>query len=221
MPKIKKQTNQRTMLIPGEVVKRWLDSKGISCKGALHIGAHECEEQSFYKLIGITPEKTLWVEALQRKVDEMKAKGIPHIVQAVVTDKDGETVTFHVTNNVQSSSVLEFGTHEVHHAWVKNVEELTLQTTTIDTLFEQTDKNPANYTFWNLDIQGAELMALRGAQGSLAFAKAVYCEINTEEVYKGCARLPELDAFLESKGFRRVETKLTEFGWGDALYLRI
>lgn len=209
------------MLIPGETVKQWLDRYGLKTKGALHIGAHECEEQSFYSLLGVTPEKTLWVEALQRKVDEMKAKGVPHIVQAVMTDKDNQSVTFHVTNNVQSSSILPFGSHEIHHSWVKNVEELTLTTTTIDTLFERVDKNPANYTFWNLDIQGAELMALKGGQQSIPYANAIYCEINTEEVYKGCALLPALDAFLESKGFRRVETKLTEFGWGDALYLRI
>jgi FkbM family methyltransferase len=208
------------MLIPGQIVKHYLDCYKIQCKGALHIGAHECEEQGFYSMIGVTPEKTLWVEALQRKVDEMKAKGVPHIVQAVMTDKDGEEVTFHVTNNVQSSSILPFGTHEVHHAWVKNVEELKLKTTTIDRLFEDLDKNPANYTFWNLDIQGAELLALKGGQKALQYAKAVYCEINTEEVYKGCALLPELDSFLESNGFRRVETKLTEFGWGDALYIR-
>ncbi len=211
----------REMLIPGDVVKGWLDTHGIRCEGALHIGAHECEEQGFYSLIGVTPNTTIWVEALQRKVDEMKAKGIPTIVQAVMTDKDGEEVTFNVTNNVQSSSILPFGTHAKHHAWVKNVETLRLKTTTIDTLFKQLDKNPMNYTFWNLDIQGAELLALKGGQAAISFAKAIYCEVNTEEVYKGCARLHELDSFLESKGFRRVETKITEFGWGDALYLRI
>jgi anhydro-N-acetylmuramic acid kinase len=43
---------------------------------------------------------------------------------------------------------------------VRNVEKLKLKTTTIDTLFKQLDKNPMNYTFWNLDIQGAELLAL-------------------------------------------------------------
>jgi hypothetical protein len=63
-------------------------------------------------------------------------------------------------------------------------------------------------------------MALKGASQALQYAKALYLEVNTEEVYKGCAQLGEIDAFLEERGFTRVLTDITSHGWGDALYIR-
>jgi hypothetical protein len=52
-------------------------------------------------------------------------------------------------------------------------------------------------------------------------ADAIYAEVNTEEVYKGCGVLPDLDSFLESKGFKREMLSMTAYGWGDALYVRV
>lgn len=38
--------------------------------------------------------------------------------------------------------------------------------------------------------------------------------MNMQKVYKGCGQLPKLDAFLESKGFKREMISMTEQGWG-------
>jgi hypothetical protein len=78
-----------------------------------------------------------------------------------------------------------------------------------------------NLNFWNLDIQGAELMALKGATQALDFPKAIYIEINREELYKGCALVEELDRYLAVYGLKRIRTHMTEFNWGDALYLKV
>jgi len=139
----------------------------------------------------------------------------------VITDKDNELVQFHVSNNVQSSSVLEFGTHAKHYSNIKFIRHDELRTTTIDTFFENNKINPIKYNFWNFDIQGAEMLALIGAKHSLEYTKALYLEVNTEEVYKKCAILRDLDNFLGDIGFTRVETSMTKEGWGDALFLRI
>ena len=48
----------------------------------------------------------------------------------------------------------------------------------------------------------------------------IYAEVNTKELYAGCAQLPELDAWLDARGFKRVEISMTGWGWGDALYVR-
>jgi FkbM family methyltransferase len=208
------------MLIPGNKVIALLKAHGITVKGALHIGAHECEELPFYNTMGIPAEKIVWIDAMQNKVEEATRRRIPNVFQAVVTDKDDADVTFHVTNNVQSSSVLEFGSHAKHHPHVHFVHDLTLKTITIDTFFARNGLDATAYDFWNFDIQGAEMLALLGAEKALKVPKAVYLEVNTEEVYKGCATMDQIDAFLAPLGFRRVETKITEYGWGDALYLR-
>jgi hypothetical protein len=75
--------------------------------------------------------------------------------------------------------------------------------------------------FWNLDIQGKELDVLRSGEEFLVYADVIYCEVNTEEVYKGCGVLNDLDAFLNENGFQRIKTHMTNVGWGDALYVRV
>ena len=75
--------------------------------------------------------------------------------------------------------------------------------------------------FWNLDIQGVELSALRSAGHFIDSADAIYSEVNTEEVYKKCGLLSEMDYFLEEKGFVRKLTTMTDKGWGDALWIRV
>jgi FkbM family methyltransferase len=208
------------MLITDNEVIDALSQYSIQVKGALHIGAHECEESTFYSKLGIN-NNVVWIDALQHKVDEAKAKNIPNVFQAVITDKDDDTVTFNITNNVQSSSILEFGSHSTHHPHVHFVGTSSLKTTTIDTFFRTNNLNSSLYDLWNIDIQGAELMALSGAAESLKYVKAIYLEVNTEEVYKGCALMNNIDDFLALHGFKRVITKILEYGWGDALYLKV
>jgi FkbM family methyltransferase len=142
------------------------------------------------------------------------------VFQAVVSDEDGATVEFKRTNNGQSSSILEFGTHAQHYTWCVVTDSITMKTTTIDTFMAKNNLNPENYDMWNFDIRGAELKALKGAENALKHAKVLYLEVNTEEVYKGCAQLSEIDAFLGERGFKRVITKMTQQGWGDAMYVR-
>jgi hypothetical protein len=206
------------MLIKQELVIEALARAGIRPNGVLHVGAHECEELPFYERLGVSKESMVWIDAVQSKVQQAQARGVPNVFQAVVTDKDDAIVTFKVTNNVQSSSILDFGTHAKHHPWVYFVSQSEEKTVTLDTFFQRQSLDPSRYDFWNFDIQGAELLALKGGIDALKHAKALYLEVNTEEVYKGCAKLEELDAFLV--GFKRVITDITPHGWGDALYVR-
>ena len=150
------------MLIKQETVMEALARASITVKGVLHVGAHECEELPFYQRIGVAPNKCVWIDAVQSKVDQALARGIPNVFKAVVSDTDNATVTFHVTNNVQSSSILEFGTHEKNYSWVHVVGSTQETTTTLDTFFKEKGLDPTAYDFWNFDIQGAELMALKG-----------------------------------------------------------
>jgi len=209
------------MLIPGHDIIQILKSNNISVTGALHIGAHECEEIPFYQSLGLSSDKVVWIDAMENKVQEATSRNIPNVFQAVITDTDDAKVRFNITNNVQSSSVLEFGSHARHHPQVHCVGSVELNTVTVDSFFKRENLDPSRYNFWNFDIQGAELMALKGATNALQFAKALYLEVNTEEVYKGCAQIGEIDAFLGALGFRRVKTFVySQYGWGDALYIR-
>lgn len=209
------------MLIPAEEIVEILEKHEIRITGVLHIGAHDCEEMSFYnKFLKIRDEQIIWVDALPFKVEAALAKKIPNVFHAVVSDKDGEIVEFNVSNNHQSSSILELKTHAQEHPDIVYTHTLRQKTTTVDTFFESNNLIPAFCNFWNFDIQGAELLALKGAKESINFVSAIYLEVNEKELYKGCGLIGEVDTFLEKHGFKRVKTAITQHGWGDALYIR-
>lgn len=207
------------MLITFEEINQILLSKKINITGGFHIGAHECEELSFYNDLKLKNEDVLWVEAIPSKVDEAKNRDIPNVYNAVITDQDDKEIVFNISNNGQSSSVLDFGTHSQEHPWVVYVDKIHQKSITIDTFFERNNIDPSKYNFWNFDIQGAELMALKGATQSIKYAKAIYLEVNERELYKNCGLIGEIDEFLSQYNFKRVLTNMTSHGWGDAFYI--
>jgi FkbM family methyltransferase len=209
------------MLIDVHQVKNKLQEFNICVKGVLHVGAHECEELSFYtNTLEVQKENIIWIDALEGKVNEAIQKGVPNVYHAVVSNEDDKEIVFHVSNNVQSSSILEFGTHAHHHQHVKYEFDLIQKTKTISTFFQEKNIDSTILNFWNFDIQGAELLALQGAKEHLQNADALYLEVNTEEVYKGCGLIGEIDEYVKEFGFQRVITQMTPHGWGDALYVK-
>ena len=193
----------------------------IPKKGILHIGAHMCEERVLYNSINIRDKDTLWIEAIGEIVAYVKKinENI-NIVQAVITDKDDEELSFMITNNKESSSIFNFGTHAIEHPHVFEIERRRLKSITLNTLFERNNIPHDRFDFINIDIQGAELKALKGAVHILPHIKAIYAEVNEKMLYECAGLLPELDEYLATFNFTRVITNMTQHGWGDALYIK-
>ena len=95
------------MLIKFAEIKR----KYSNIKGILHIGAHTCEELRDYTSNGVPIQKIIWVEANPELVQKIKANKNIRIIQACVADQDDQEVTFQITNNFQSSSILNLKEH--------------------------------------------------------------------------------------------------------------
>lgn len=209
------------MLIPfSELFRR----HGIKPTGILHVGAHLGQEAEEYNKLKV-PE-VIWVEAnpgIYKLLNEHVGKMPGHrTIQACVGEKDGTPVDFHIASNQgQSSSILEFGTHATVHANVKWVGHLKMTTSRLDTLmFERRIRFKPGW-FLNLDLQGAELMALRGLGSLLDFFSWAYIEVNEQHLYKNCPLVGEIDAFLAEKGFKGADVKMSgNHGWGDKLYIR-
>lgn len=206
--------NQIDMLID---FRKLFPKYGIKPKGVLHVGANVGEEAPVYDELGI--KDVVWIEANPDLIPKLQSNVYKYghcIFNYCISDTTGDDVVFHISNNgSQSSSILELGTHLIQHPEVHYVTDMTLKTARIDSLpigWGQLD-------FLNIDLQGAELKALRGMGDFLRQFKWAYLEVNQAEVYKGCPQVNDIDIFLNGFGFMRVETKWVG-NWGDALYIR-
>ena len=192
----------------------------ITPRGVLHVGAHLAEEEEEYLShnwdVG---SKIYWVESQPELVNQLNKKinrQRSEVIQSTAWSSNDVELTLKITSNSQSSSLYSFGTHESDYPEIKVVNEIKVTT-------ERLDRSLAGkiFDFVNIDIQGAELEALKGLGDLLNQTKWIYLEINKKNVYEGCASVLEIDEFLKSKQFTRVETRWILFkGWGDAIYIR-
>ena len=200
-------------------VDQWIKLCDKNIKGIIHIGANDCEEQCIYDSIGLDKSKVIWLEAIKEKVDQYEKLNY-NIYNLVVSDTDNEVVSFKITNNGASSSMLELDKHKTEHPDIYVVREVELKTTRMDTFIIENNIDINNYNYLNLDIQGAELKALKGFGEYLKYIDFVYAEVNIDTLYKDNALLHEIDAYLETFGFKRKITNMTRHKWGDAFYVK-
>jgi len=191
-------------------------------RGIIHIGAHECEERYAYiHKYNLNDNQIIWIDALPDKVQMMKNQNNAlRIYQECISNIDGEDISFMITNNGMSSSMLNFKTHTVEHPHVVEVGRIMLKTKTLQTFYKDQSLNSKDFNFMNLDIQGTELLALKGAGDILNDIDYIYIEVNEKELYENGALLPDIDEYLNKYNFVRVLTAMTQHGWGDAFYLK-
>lgn len=207
------------------LVKKYRLDRNVT--GVVHCGAHTAEEAPDYAQIGVP---VWWIEANPNLTARIEAAIAPYpeqrLISALLYDVDGQDVTLNVSGPGYdgSSSVLDWGTHRTFSdlEWVDSV---TRRSVTLNTLWETVCAGFPGANMLVTDLQGADGMVLSAAGCLLEQVQFVMCEVNTDEVYQGCMRLPDLDALLASvdpgPGFDRVETLMCgDQGWGDALYLR-
>jgi FkbM family methyltransferase len=202
------------VLIPIQDLKTFWKVKP---SGVVHVGAHAGEELNDYEKYSFGP--VVWIEAQPDLATELSKRiSTPSLViQALVWNVDGAELTLNVTNNRQSSSIFEMGTHAQDYPSIQVESTVTLKTQRLDSILPPKLK----FNFLNLDIQGAEYEALEGLGIRLGDFDYVYTEVNRAEVYKGIKQIGQIDSYLRSFGFRRVATAWTTAKWGDAFYLRL
>lgn len=189
--------------------------------GFLHIGAHEAEELEGYLLSGV--RRVAWIEANPETIPLLEAKlaglGQMRLGHFAAGSENG-LMTLNVASNGQSSSLLQFGTHQLEHPQVVFTRHVEVRVRKVDDWIDELGLDRSHYKFINLDIQGYELRALQGAVRQLPYVDFVYTEINDKEVYAGCPLIGDIDEFLAKFGFRRIAPAMTQHGWGDAFYFK-
>jgi FkbM family methyltransferase len=204
--------------------KQLFQKYNIHPKGVLQVGSNDAHDEIvIYRDLGI--ERMTFIEADPASFERLQFNISLHYPKAIalnvcVSDEEKE-VLFNISSNKgESSSILEFGSHKIVHPDVTYVNAVLMDTKRIDSL-EYMD----GLDFLNMDVQGYELPALHGMGGLLHKFKWAYIEVNKVHVYEGCALIEDIDFYLSSFGFRRVELFnnggfFDRLGWSDAFYLK-
>jgi FkbM family methyltransferase len=168
--------------------------------GILHIGAHFGQEAQFYSN---QKKDVIWIEALpqvyERLLENIKPYDNQIAICAMLGANKKESQEINLSNNDFSASSI-FKIHpESGFANVEFSKSIDLPMNTLDNLAK--DYDFSKYNLWILDVQGAELLVLKGAQDNLKFCKFLIVEASTRDVYIGGVEYSELKNYLERNDF--------------------
>lgn len=187
-------------------------------KGAIHIGAHHGQEKEWYTKNNISP--IIWIDANIEYYDILKKNvGDDMIIISGVGNED-KICDFNLSNNGQSSSFLELGTHIQKYPDVFYVDKVKVEMKRMKTLINENNIIIDDFNFLNLDVQGFELQVIKGFDDLISKFDYIYSEVNTNFLYKNCSLINEIDEYLGMYNFKRVKTLITQSEWGDAFYIK-
>ena len=207
-----------------KIANWYLDKRS---KGILHIGAHEAAEARFYN-----DKSVIWIEANPELMPGLLRNIAPFPKQrafcALLGDAERD-VDFKIASNFgASSSVFELGPYSSgpQSLWpgyeLQMQKSIHLSMQMLDHFVAERAIDVRRYDHWVLDVQGAELLVLKGAVNSLALCKVISTEISTVEVYKDGALYPEIRKFLAGAGFTPlVEPHSLSMQHGDITFVHI
>jgi FkbM family methyltransferase len=189
----------------------------VKITGVIHVGAHHGQEYDEYKNAGAA--RVIWIEPCKLALKVLNGKFENNKDVTIFPVACGEYVeeammNVSPQNDGMSNSLLEPEKHLQLHPDIQFPYNEKISVNRLDNL----EFDRKSYNTLMMDVQGFEDRVLRGGPDTLKHIDYVYTEVNTDEVYKGCARIETLDAILSD--FERVETKMAGGIWGDAFYVR-
>jgi len=188
----------------------------------VHVGAHQGQEAVEYDAWGAA--KVIWIEAdpaqlpgLEAAIKQVEAqprsllarltgtsKTQHQVINALVGDVDGADTDFYLFSNAGASNSIFTKHPDVteNMDWLNETGEvLRLKMRTLDALLAKNNISADSIDFLALDIQGAELLCLKGATQVLENLRYMEVEISKERFYDGGVLLDELEPWLNARGF--------------------
>ena len=196
----------------------------------VHVGAHIAQERKFYE-DAIGARRVDWIEGsgrlharLKRLLDQETRTGFlkseHNAIQALISDTIGQTVELHWFDDGGGANSIFPPTDEFRREWPSirpTDDNEQLETRTLDSLLDAGQIGRPDLLV--LDIQGAELPALRGGTTLLSYAKAVIAEVSQRDFYCGGTRFEDLEAHLRHEGLERIRDEQPQ-DMEDVLYVR-
>tara|TARA_B100000131_G_scaffold302280_1_gene325255 strand:+ start:163 stop:828 length:666 start_codon:yes stop_codon:yes gene_type:complete len=204
-------------------LEKMISKYNLNITGVIHIGAHIGQEYDTYQNNNI--DNYIFIEPLEpaysRLLERVSHNPNAVCVKTALGNFNGTvTMNTETANQGMSSSILSPRQHLDQYPDIvfDGTQEVPIQT--LDSLGEDLKVDITKYNFINIDIQGYELEAFKGAKKCLETIEYIMTEVNRDEVYENCCKVDELDNFLKGWGFTRRETDWHGGSWGDSLYIK-
>ena len=98
------------------------------------------------------------------------------------------------------------------------IKSINLKSITLDTLLKNENILTKDYNHWVLDLQGAELLVLKGSEKSLKNCKSLLIEVSTKQFYSNGDMWLDIKKWLNQRGFKNY--KEPEMDEEDILFTR-
>jgi FkbM family methyltransferase len=193
----------------------------LEIKGVLHIGAHYGQEFSVYEKMNLTD--VIFFEPLPQTfmvLQENIGNKAKLVNKALGNDNKKVIMNVESANKGMSSSILKPNIHLLQYPHIKFETTIEVDMVKLDDYILSENLQSSSHNFINIDVQGYELEVFKGAKDTLNRIDYIMTEVNREFVYENNARIEEIDSFLSSYGFERVETTWDGITWGDAFYVK-
>ena len=116
----------------------------------------------------------------------------------------------------KSSSLLEPNKTMDIHPWLKFQEKILVPTETLNNFLIENKIELVDFV--HMDVQGAELMVLQGAQKYLNKIKMIWLEVENVELYKNQPLAMDVETYLKSNGFTKIKDTVNHIA-GDQLWV--
>jgi len=224
----------RPELQPQEIVLKKLYDQSAPIT-ILDIGA--CEGESSIRYSKMFPNSKIFafeplkknVEMIERHIKKYNASNV--LVKSVCLSDRVGTVEFHVSSGTpekykdkevdwsfgnKSSSILPMGgASKEFYPWLNFTEKVEVPSTTVSQFMK--DEGLKEVDFVHMDVQGAELLVLAGAD--LNTIKAIWLEVEVVELYKGQPLRSDIEKFFRQKGFIKLIEKFSN-ATGDQFWIQ-
>jgi len=200
-------------------------AQNLSYEG--HIYQPLCTPGIAHRVIGFEP---LLDRVCERETSE-RGSNVELLPYAV---GDGNRQVLYINNEDATSSLfplnVDFNAQFEHLFGLRTLKQVPIETKRLDDVLP-----PGPVDFLKLDVQGAELMVLQGAEQTLRRTAVIHCEVEFAPIYTGQPLYCEIQSFLASHGFCLIDILISHrysyvvpsgrsagdrLLWGDAVFFR-
>jgi FkbM family methyltransferase len=204
--------------------------------GAMSLGDGR---DAYSPLAGAVRCEVIGFEPVARECEKLVAMNVPGRTYLPYFVGDGTARKFYECNASMTSSLFEPNTplldkFQMLETFTRAVNVSEVETRRLDDIPETMGTD-----FLKLDVQGAELLVLKGAEDRLKDVLVIHTEVEFVPLYKDQALFADVDSFLRARGFAfhklhstsgrtfkplllsdKPSACLSQTLWGDAVYVR-